>query len=146
MFLLHLRLTFDIFKSYWQQWLSFSSGYFKWQSRENTGNSQDKQNGAEKNTNSLLAAGLFALRSTAVISQLCTKAKWEGRIAVVNAHHSNLFIWRTLSLATNTALRLNRKTIHSRSKQNVKTQSQKHNMHSASSIVYITQWFTRLEK
>lgn len=59
---------------------------------ENTGNSIEKRWRAERRINSLLAAGLFALRSTAVISELCTEAKRQGRITVVNAHHSNLLI------------------------------------------------------
>lgn len=56
--------------------------------------------------NSLLAAGLLALCGAAVISQLCTEAERQGRITVIYAHHSNLFIRRTLGLATDAALRL----------------------------------------
>ena len=56
--------------------------------------------------NSLLVAGLFPLRCTAIISELCTEAERQGGITVVNAHHSNLLIWRTLGLTTHTALRL----------------------------------------
>lgn len=70
----------------------------------------DVDDGGEKamggKINSLLAAGLFALRGAAVISQLCTEAEWQGRIAVIYAHHGNLFIRRTLGLASDTALRL----------------------------------------
>lgn len=54
--------------------------------------------------NSLLAAGLFALCSAAVISQLLTEAERQGSVAVVYAHHSNLFIGRTLGLAADAAL------------------------------------------
>lgn len=56
--------------------------------------------------NSLLAAGLLALCRAAVISQLCAEAERQGRIAVIYAHHGNLFIGRTLGLATDAALRL----------------------------------------
>lgn len=56
--------------------------------------------------NSLLAAGLFALSGAAVISQLCAEAQRQGRIAVVDAHHGNLLIRRTLGLASDAALRL----------------------------------------
>lgn len=60
--------------------------------------------------NSLLAAGLFALCSTAVISQLRTEAERQGRVAVVYAHHGNLFIRRTLGLAADAALWLGKNT------------------------------------
>lgn len=62
--------------------------------------------------NSLLAAGLLALCGAAVISQLCTEAERQGRIAVIYAHHGNLFIRRTLGLATDAALRLDINTQH----------------------------------
>lgn len=60
--------------------------------------------------NSLLAAGLLALCRAAVISQLCAEAERQGRIAVIYAHHGNLFIGRTLGLAADAALRLDRDT------------------------------------
>lgn len=57
-------------------------------------------------TNSLLAAGLFALRGAAVVSQLRAEAERQRRVAVVDAHHRDLFIGRTLGLAADATLRL----------------------------------------
>lgn len=70
----------------------------------------DKRRRVERNIDSLLVAGLFALSGAAIVPELCAEAKRQGRITVVNAHHSNLLVGRTLGLAAHTALRLNTDT------------------------------------